>query len=113
MLANATRTPPRPAPEDEQLDWLPVAAIESRQGHNPRRHFEDAQMRELVASVRTQGVIQPIVVRPLEGGRYQIIAGERRWRAAKAVGLEQIPPSSVWWMRSKPSKSPWSRTPTA
>ncbi|WP_020504312.1 PRTRC system ParB family protein [Lamprocystis purpurea] len=91
MLANATRTPPRPAPEDEQLDWLPVAAIGSRQGHNPRRSFDDAKMRELVASVRTQGVIQPIVVRPLEGGRYQIIAGERRWRAAKEVGLEQIP----------------------
>jgi len=93
MLAEAIRTTPSRALEDEQLDWLPVAAIGSRQGHNPRRSFDDAKMRELVASVRTQGVIQPIVVRPLERGRYQIIAGG--------------------WMRSRPSRSPWSRTPTA
>ncbi len=82
---------PPPSAEDGQLAWLPVRVIAPRAGHNPRRHFDMARMCELVASVRAQGVIQPIVVRAIDGGRYQIIAGERRWRAAREAGLDEIP----------------------
>jgi ParB family chromosome partitioning protein len=56
----------------------------------PRRAFNDADQRELVASVRKSGIIQPIVVRKSENG-YEIIAGERRWRAAQAAGLKEVP----------------------
>ncbi|AUB85142.1 PRTRC system ParB family protein [Candidatus Thiodictyon syntrophicum] len=82
---------PPPSAEDGQLSWLPVSVITPRAGHNPRRHFDVAKMRELVESVRTQGIIQPIVVRAIDGGCYQIIAGERRWRAAREAGLDEIP----------------------
>ncbi|WP_295454953.1 PRTRC system ParB family protein [uncultured Thiodictyon sp.] len=80
-----------PSAEDGQLAWLPVNVIAPRAGHNPRRHFDLARMRELVESIRGQGVIQPIVVRAIDAGRYQIIAGERRWRAAREAGLDEIP----------------------
>jgi PRTRC genetic system ParB family protein len=80
-----------PSAEDGQLCWLPVSVIASRAGHNPQRHFDVARMRELVESIRGQGVIQPIVVRAIDDGRYQIIAGERRWRAAREAGLDEIP----------------------
>ena len=59
--------------------------------HQPRRQFTNEAMTELIASVRAHGVLQPILVRPVVGGRYEIIAGERRWRAAQAVGLHEIP----------------------
>ncbi|PZN96496.1 MAG: chromosome partitioning protein ParB [Alphaproteobacteria bacterium] len=57
----------------------------------PRRTFVSEAMDELVASVRAHGVLQPILVRPVAGGRYEIIAGERRWRAAQAAGLHEMP----------------------
>ncbi len=57
----------------------------------PRRHFDSAAMDDLVASVRAHGVLQPILVRPIAGDRYEIIAGERRWRAAQAAGLHEMP----------------------
>ncbi len=57
----------------------------------PRRHFDPAAMDDLVASVRAHGVLQPILVRPVAGDRYEIIAGERRWRAAQAAGLHEMP----------------------
>lgn len=57
----------------------------------PRRHFVAEAMEELVASVRAHGVLQPILVRRLEGGRFEIVAGERRWRAAQAAGLHELP----------------------
>ncbi len=83
--------PVPPSAEDGQLAWLPVSLIAARAGHNPRRHFDLARMRELIESVRAQGIIQPIVVRGIADGRYQIIAGERRWRAAREAGLDEIP----------------------
>jgi len=60
---------------------------------NPRRTFSDAELGELAASVRQHGVIQPIVVRPVKGAqdRYEIIAGERRWRASQLAGLHEVP----------------------
>jgi ParB family chromosome partitioning protein len=60
---------------------------------NPRRDFADAELAELADSIRQHGVIQPIVVRPVKGvqDRYEIIAGERRWRAAQIAGLHEVP----------------------
>ena len=57
----------------------------------PRRHFDEQALLELAESIRTRGIIQPIIVRPVSGDRYQIVAGERRWRAAQKAQLHQIP----------------------
>jgi ParB family chromosome partitioning protein len=57
----------------------------------PRKTFDDARLEELAASIRAQGVIQPLVVRLRSGGGYQLIAGERRWRAAQRAGLHEVP----------------------
>lgn len=57
----------------------------------PRRVFDDAALQELADSIREHGVLQPIIVRPLAGGGYQIVAGERRWRASRLAGLVEIP----------------------
>jgi len=57
----------------------------------PRKTFDDARLEELAASIRAQGVIQPLVVRLRAGGGYQLIAGERRWRAAQRAGLHEVP----------------------
>lgn len=60
---------------------------------NPRRHFGDAELTDLAQSIREHGVVQPVVVRPspAQQGRFEIIAGERRWRAAQRAGLAEIP----------------------
>ena len=52
--------------------------------YQPRTKMDDAALRELADSIKSQGIMQPILVRPVNGGRYEIIAGERRWRAARA-----------------------------
>ena len=57
----------------------------------PRRHFDEAALDELAASISARGVIQPVIVRPLGGGQYQLVAGERRWRAAQRAQLHEIP----------------------
>lgn len=72
------------------LASLPVAAIEPLPGQ-PRRHFDEAALDELAASIAARGVIQPVIVRPLAGGRFQLVAGERRWRAAQKAQLHEIP----------------------
>jgi ParB family chromosome partitioning protein len=59
--------------------------------YQPRTKMDDASLQELAASIKRQGLIQPILVRPIERGRYEIIAGERRWRAAKIAGLADVP----------------------
>jgi ParB family chromosome partitioning protein len=59
--------------------------------YQPRGHMEDERLENLAQSIRSNGIIQPIVVRTLDDGRYQIIAGERRWRAAQRAGLEKVP----------------------
>lgn len=59
--------------------------------HQPRVNFDESALEELAASVAEVGVLQPVVVRPLDDGRYALIAGERRWRAARRVGLTEIP----------------------
>ncbi len=57
----------------------------------PRRHFDEDKLRELADSIAAQGVVQPVVVREVGGGKYELIAGERRWRAAQLAGLAEIP----------------------
>jgi len=69
---------------------LPLDRID-RGRYQPRREFDPDSLRELADSIAAQGVIQPIVVRPIAGERFEIIAGERRWRAAQQAGLSQIP----------------------
>ena len=72
------------------LALLPVAAIEPHP-QQPRRHFDEEALAELATSIAKRGVIQPVIVRPLAGGRYQLVAGERRWRAAQKAQLHEIP----------------------
>lgn len=57
----------------------------------PRKHFDDGRLDELAESIRSQGIIQPLVVRVREGGGFELVAGERRWRAAQRAGLHQVP----------------------
>ena len=79
--------------EDEQLDGvstLPMTLIEPN-ADQPRRQFDPELLRELTESISMHGVISPITVRKMETGYYQIIAGERRWRAARSAGLTEIP----------------------
>ena len=69
---------------------LPISQVEP--GLNqPRKRFDPESLADLAESIRVHGVIQPLTVRRLPSGYYQIIAGERRWRAAKAAGLDQVP----------------------
>jgi len=72
---------------------LAMLAISSITPHpdQPRRHFDDAALDELASSIAARGVIQPVVVRPQSGGGYQLVAGERRWRAAQRAQLHEIP----------------------
>lgn len=77
-------------PEAGPLRELPIAEIRRGQ-YQPRRHFDEEALAELAASIRAQGVMQPVVVRALTAGGYELIAGERRWRAAQMAGLEEIP----------------------
>ncbi|MCB1758568.1 MAG: ParB/RepB/Spo0J family partition protein [Gammaproteobacteria bacterium] len=75
---------------ERSVDTLPVDLIQ-RGRFQPRRSFDAESLQELADSIAAQGVVQPIVVRPIEGSRYEIIAGERRWRAAQQAGLSDIP----------------------
>ena len=77
-------------PQQEELKELPIDKVEPR-ADQPRRVFEEEALEELAESIRTYGLIQPITVRPLDSGYYQIIAGERRWRAARKAGLDKVP----------------------
>ncbi|WP_299234161.1 ParB/RepB/Spo0J family partition protein [uncultured Halomonas sp.] len=80
-------TEPEPA---ERLERLPLGQL-SRGKYQPRRDIQPEALEELADSIRAQGVMQPIVVRPVAKDRYEIIAGERRWRAAQLAELDVIP----------------------
>jgi ParB family chromosome partitioning protein len=69
---------------------VPVADIDPNP-HQPRQHFDEETLVSLAGSVREVGVLQPVLVRPAAGGRFELIAGERRWRAAMRAGLDVIP----------------------
>jgi len=72
------------------LQEIPVSRVRPNQ-RQPRAYFDEEALVSLSASIRELGLLQPILVRPLEGGEFEIIAGERRWRAAKRVGLQTVP----------------------
>ena len=72
-----------------QLTDIPVELLQ-RGKYQPREHFAEAAITELADSIKINGLVQPIVVRPLANNRYEIVAGERRWRAAQLAGLETI-----------------------
>ena len=78
------------APGDGAFLSLPVDVIR-RGKHQPRRIVEESALEELAHSVRTRGIVQPIVVRPAGPGSFEIVAGERRWRAAQMAGLADVP----------------------
>jgi ParB family chromosome partitioning protein len=84
------RAAPSGAQGQAGLAMLAVADIEPHPDQ-PRRHFDEAALDELAASIAQRGVIQPVIVRPLRQGRYQLVAGERRWRAAQRAQLHEIP----------------------
>lgn len=78
------------AQRDDELREVDVDLIQ-RGPWQPRTHFDEEALQELADSISTQGVVQPIVLRKADGGRYEIVAGERRWRASQLAGLGKIP----------------------
>jgi ParB family chromosome partitioning protein len=76
--------------DGDDLRSLPVELI-APNPRQPRRAFDEAALEGLAASLRERGVLQPVLVRPIAGGTYELVAGERRWRAAQLAGLESIP----------------------
>lgn len=74
----------------DRPDELEVGLLQPGR-YQPRAKMDAASLAELAASIKAQGIMQPILVRPLSSGRYEIIAGERRWRAAQLAGLERVP----------------------
>ena len=76
--------------ETDALQTVPIDRLRPGK-YQPRKRMDEAALEDLAASIREHGVMQPILVRPIEGGRFEIIAGERRWRAAKRAGLTDVP----------------------
>lgn len=76
--------------KDSQLLTLPISKVEPRL-EQPREYFDQEALQELADSIAQYGLIQPITARKLDSGYYQIIAGERRWRAARLAGLQEVP----------------------
>ena len=86
----AVSAPSSAPPADGDLKALPVDLVQ-RGKYQPRKDIEPESLQELANSIKAQGVMQPIVVRPISDRRYEIIAGERRWRATQLAGLDVIP----------------------
>ena len=78
------------APPRDSLVRLPVSQIRPGR-YQPRTRMDQGALAELAASIRSQGLMQPLLVRPVDRGQYELIAGERRWRAAQLAGLEEVP----------------------
>ncbi len=93
----APQAPQASAPQQPQTSagdagprGIPIDLVQ-RNPQQPRKHFDEGDLTELANSIRAHGILQPILVRPIAGGRYEIVAGERRWRAAQRAGLHSIP----------------------
>ncbi|WP_136657987.1 ParB/RepB/Spo0J family partition protein [Nitratireductor sp. XY-223] len=84
-VRTATETPATAADQ-----FVPIEFV-GRNANNPRRQFDESDLEDLARSINQHGIVQPIVVRPMGQGHYEIIAGERRWRAAQRAGLVEIP----------------------
>ncbi|MBP7901138.1 MAG: ParB/RepB/Spo0J family partition protein, partial [Gammaproteobacteria bacterium] len=89
-LLGGNNPPVTQANAEDELTQLPVSALTAGR-FQPRTQWDEAGLAELADSIRSQGLIQPIVVRPVGVGQYEIIAGERRWRAAKLASLTHVP----------------------
>ena len=81
---------PAATDNEDTLQRIPLDLI-APNPRQPRKAFGETELQELADSLREHGVLQPVLVRPLAGGRYELLAGERRWRAARLAGLERIP----------------------
>lgn len=90
VTATATATPGADGASSTGVTEVPIDQIEVNP-RQPRKNFDPIALDELARSIKATGVIQPVVVRKAPGGRWQLIAGERRWRAAQMAGLERIP----------------------
>ena len=90
LLEEMGSAPPATPTDARAASTLPVASIKPNPTQ-PRRMFDEAALNELADSIRIKGVLQPILVRPAQDGQYEIVAGERRWRAAQMAGLHEIP----------------------
>ena len=84
------RAPAANSDKDGDLKNIPIDLIQ-RGKYQPRTNMHEEALEELAASIRKQGVMQPIVIRPISSEKYEIIAGERRWRASQLAGLDKIP----------------------
>ena len=89
-LAEILRVAGTPAVTGDDLRNVPVELVVPNP-RQPRRSFDEAALEALAASLRERGVLQPVLVRPVVGGTYELVAGERRWRAAQIAGLAEIP----------------------
>jgi ParB family chromosome partitioning protein len=87
LLDRASETSP---PRDDRLGTAQLDQLQPGR-YQPRTRMDEASLAELAASIRSQGVMQPILVRPIAADRYEIIAGERRWRAARLAALDEVP----------------------
>jgi ParB family chromosome partitioning protein len=85
LIPNRPASPPTGSPTEVDIDRLTPNRVQ------PRTVMDEPKLEELAASIRSSGVIQPIVVRPLDADRFEIVAGERRWRAAQRSGLLRVP----------------------
>lgn len=88
--AEEPTTPAHPVPEGSYFAELEATAV-TPNPKQPRTVFDEDAMAELVASIQEVGLLQPIVVRPVEDGKFELVMGERRWRAAQQAGLEKVP----------------------
>lgn len=89
-LSDELAAPTESQAVDKELKELPVEFV-TRGKYQPRRDMHPDALEELAESIKAQGIMQPIVVRPVSENRYEIIAGERRWRAAQIAGLAEVP----------------------
>src|SRR5438105_14966296 len=69
---------------EDKVEKIPVGQLEPNP-YQPRKHFDEAALKELADSIKRHGIVQPLVVTPVKNGRYSLVAGERRWRAARLV----------------------------
>ncbi|WP_102127988.1 ParB/RepB/Spo0J family partition protein [Deinococcus planocerae] len=93
LLSRSLEFSGAPLPQDVEVgevQHLPINVLQPNP-RQPRRFFNEERLRALAESIREEGVLQPLMVRPLEGGQFEIVYGERRWRAAQLAGLPSVP----------------------